>query len=357
MPGHQLTTDDRYLITHMHQHGFCDAAIARRIRGRKNKGSGVILTFIETRDGSDLVLKQYVWGHTSGGYIDELVQTSINDDPADAAEDNVESHYWVLQNANYNVMMLIDDSGTTVERYEYTPYGQRQVYFSAGTNDPLAMSPTSISRRVEVSSVDQPYGLCEIGHQGLYHDEESGLVYNRARIQHTRLGRFTQRDPLNQDQPGGGYQDGMSLYQYVRSQPISFTDPTGAITAKQISHCDQIRSMCHTRATSYSDFIQCDQDYNECLSNPPSPQDAVCSRPAGAFNYSPCMKQCCMEHDNCYMRYGCTSKSWPPPIGSSSGPSQCKCCNSNVKSCIAKCASKNGVVFAICPLCPILFPI
>lgn len=43
-----------------------------------------------------------------------------------------------------------------------------------------------------------------IGHQGLMHDP-TGLVYNRARMLHPLLGRFTQRDPL-------GYVDGMSLY-------------------------------------------------------------------------------------------------------------------------------------------------
>ena len=34
---------------------------------------------IETRNGSDMVLKQQVWGLT---YVDELVQTSINSDPS-----------------------------------------------------------------------------------------------------------------------------------------------------------------------------------------------------------------------------------------------------------------------------------
>jgi hypothetical protein len=40
------------------------------------------------------------------------------------------------------------------------------------------------------------------GHQGLMHDEENGLVYNRHRMLHPRAGRFMQCDPL-------GYVDGM----------------------------------------------------------------------------------------------------------------------------------------------------
>ena len=42
--------------------------------------------------------------------------------------------------------------------------------------------------------IDQPYGLCRIGHQGLAHDEETGLIHNRARIRSPRLGRFLQPD-------------------------------------------------------------------------------------------------------------------------------------------------------------------
>ena len=158
---------------------------------------------IETRNGSDMVLKQQVWGLT---YVDELVQTSINSDPA--ADNSCETAYWVCQDANYNVLGLVDSAGTLKERYEYTPYGQRTVFFSPGSNDTDLMAPTPISRRIPFTGgVNQPYGLNEFGHQGLYHDEESGLIYNRARELHPTLGRFMQRDPL-------GYVDGGSLYEY-----------------------------------------------------------------------------------------------------------------------------------------------
>jgi len=33
-----------------------------------------------------------------------------------------------LQDANYNVIGLVNNAGGLVERYEYTPYGQRTVY-------------------------------------------------------------------------------------------------------------------------------------------------------------------------------------------------------------------------------------
>jgi RHS repeat-associated protein len=170
---------------------------------------------IETRNGSDLVLKQYVWGVD---YVDQLVQVAVNNDPTDVTEDDVETFYWALHDAQYNVIGLVDDAGTMVERYEYTPYGERSVYYSAGADDPLTMSPTSMSRRIELGGVEQPYGLCEIGSQGLFHDEETELTYNNARYRLPRMGRFLQRDPL-------GYVDGLNLYEGLRSNPVNLLDP------------------------------------------------------------------------------------------------------------------------------------
>ena len=95
-------------------------------------------SIIETRDGSSNVLKQHLWG---AEYIDELIQVGLNEDPADQGEDDVETFYYALQDANYNLLGIIESDGDLKERYEYTPYGQRTVFKSAGTDDPLCMSP------------------------------------------------------------------------------------------------------------------------------------------------------------------------------------------------------------------------
>lgn len=171
----------------------------------------------EIRNGSDQVLKQQVWGLT---YIDELVQVALNDDPADVAEDDVESFYYAMQDAHFNVLGLVDATGSMTERYEYTPYGERTVYFSPGRYDPDAMAPTAMSRRWTAGSVAQPYGLNDVGRQGLMHDEETGLVYNRARMFYPRLGRWVQQEPL-------GYIAGLNLYQYNFSNTSKYVDPFG----------------------------------------------------------------------------------------------------------------------------------
>ena len=211
----------------------------------------------ETRNGSGNVLKQQVWGLS---YIDELVQTSLNHDPTDTTEDDCEFDYYALQDAHFNLLGMygLDETGREalfdyfpmagpenwvvadvfsqygklVERYEYTPYGERTVYFSAGGNDPDAMSPTGMSRRWTagaatgydwtLDSTAQPYGLNDIGHQGLMHDEETGLVYNRARMLSPGLGRFTSPDVLV-------YVDGMNYYNYLGSNPLIRLDPSGLV--------------------------------------------------------------------------------------------------------------------------------
>ena len=67
--------------------------------------------------------------------------------------------------------------------------------------------------------------LCQVGHQGLLHDREFGLVVNRARYLHTRFGRFTGRDPL-------GYVDTPNLYEYVASGPVGWLDLAANVSSQ-----------------------------------------------------------------------------------------------------------------------------
>lgn len=129
-------------------------------------------------------------------YVDAPVMT-YRDTNADGT---VDQKLYVTQDASFDVTATVDGAtGSVVNRFVYTPYGQRTVLTStwtAGTTDFM------------------------LGHQGLMLDSESGLYYNRARYLHPTLGTFTTRDPL-------GYVDGMSVYQYERGNSVASLDPSG----------------------------------------------------------------------------------------------------------------------------------
>ncbi len=102
---------------------------------------------------------------------------SINPDPyTDADMTSGDAHeYFALHDAMFSVIGLADSDGALVERYEYTPYGKRRVYKSAGLADPLCMAPTFASQRPTLpGDVPAAWALCDIGHQGLAHDARPG---------------------------------------------------------------------------------------------------------------------------------------------------------------------------------------
>jgi RHS repeat-associated protein len=112
-----------------------------------------------------------------------------------------------------------------VSAYDVSPFTDYQDHALSAANDPLVTYPaaTSYRNRAAVTAISST-ALCDVGRQGLIHDEElhsfGGLIHNRARTLHPTLGRFIQRDPL-------GYVDGMSVYEYAGSSPVTQTDRYG----------------------------------------------------------------------------------------------------------------------------------
>ncbi len=184
---------------------------------------------VETRSGGTsgggLVIRHQVWGLQ---YIDELVQVTVNrallDDPDMDASDpdhDVQAVYAVLD-PMFSLLGLIDASGDLVERYELDPYGRRQVFGPADANDTTLTLALNSPARVDAGSggsVEQPYALTDVSHQGLPLDENTSLLYNRARYRNPTTGRFISRDPL-------GYPDGMNGYASWHVVNITY-DPTG----------------------------------------------------------------------------------------------------------------------------------
>ena len=215
-------------------------ALGRRIRkmvvGEENPwkyfyydGHRVIEQHEDGPQGPELQ-REFVYGLN---YIDEPV--------AQYHEGGPDPHY-VFQDANYNVIALTDSTGALEQQYSYRPYGE-YVFIEDGNGDAYAGGDAIIQ------ALQTPHG-----HQGLWFDPETGLYYVRVRYYNPHLGRWNQRDPnetgsllagvlLRNAQnavvtaslsPGVQYADGMSPYQFVGSNSIHQSDPSGLYSYSEL---------------------------------------------------------------------------------------------------------------------------
>ncbi|GIW85567.1 MAG: hypothetical protein KatS3mg107_1227 [Gemmataceae bacterium] len=140
---------------------------------------------------------QYVW---SPVYVDALILRDRDSD----GDGTLDERLWVVQDANYNVTALLDDSGEVVERYIYDPFGQATV----------------LDAEWNVRSAGSAYDWLYL-HQGGRYDVTSGLYHFRHRDYSPTLGRWTSLDPLR-------YAAGdVNLYRSVGNNPLNSLDPSG----------------------------------------------------------------------------------------------------------------------------------
>jgi RHS repeat-associated protein len=171
------------------------------------------------------------------------------------------------------------------------------------------------------ASNDNPYQYTGRENDG------TGLYYYRARYYHPELQRFISEDPIlhagNPDVPymlPGLLRQPLSLhaYAYVDNKPLVFVDPVGLLGA----------------SGSWGGGTSGTWDDASSGNTWPgyTPQDWICSDPAGSLNQWSCTKKCCVEHDSCYQRMGCNASSW---IGNFTGRNKpCQMCNAVAVICM-----------------------
>ena len=106
--------------------------------------------------------------------------------------------YYYLYNAHGDVIGLTDESGTVVNSYAYSPWGEI---------------------RTQTESVKNP-----IKYAGEYYDDELDMLYLRARYYDPQTGRF-----ISLDAEKGSIQNPMDMnrYVYCRNNPLKYVDPSG----------------------------------------------------------------------------------------------------------------------------------
>jgi len=124
-----------------------------------------------------------VVNYTHGPRVDEVI--SIRRDG---------NSYFYLKDGLGSITSLNDSMNTTVNTYEYDAFGN-------------VINKTG--------SVNNPYG-----YTGRMPDNESGLLFYRARYYDPVIGRFIHADPI-------GFSGGINFYAYVANNPINKIDPWG----------------------------------------------------------------------------------------------------------------------------------
>jgi RHS repeat-associated protein len=141
---------------------------------------------------------RYVW---SPVYVNALILRDRDTD----GNGSLEERLWAVQDANWNVVALVDSSGDVVERYAYTPYGQAFIMNGA---------------YVEMTGggVDWRYLF-----QGGRLDPLTGATQFGARDYDPALGRWRTLDPI-------GFAGGdLNVYRAFANNPVRYVDPTGKL--------------------------------------------------------------------------------------------------------------------------------
>ena len=134
------------------------------------------------------------------GDADGVTKYTYGPDRLLSVDDPTEGKAFYLQDALGSVVNLTTPAGGILARYQWDAWG---------------------NVRSEVGTEANPFGFT--GHE---HDEESGLVYAKARMYDPELGRF-----LSEDAVGGPADSPPSLhaYLYAFQNPTVFTDPDGNV--------------------------------------------------------------------------------------------------------------------------------
>jgi RHS repeat-associated protein len=145
---------------------------------------------------------KYLWGT----YIDELVCQAAGS-----------SKHYPHRNQQYSTISLTDQTGTVVERYAYSSYGDILTLDSAG------------------ATVRTTPPLTRYTYTGREHDHEAGTYHFRARIYSATLGRFTGHDPSR-------YPDGANSYAGYFAPNLY--DPSGMRTGVDTEGVDVLGLCC-----------------------------------------------------------------------------------------------------------------
>lgn len=118
---------------------------------------------------------------------------------------NEEGYYYYRKDALGNIERIIDSTGKTIVKYEYSVWGE-------------LIEEKEIENKKIVE--DNPYK-----YKSYYYDKESGLYYLKSRYYSASLHRFISLDQTEYMEIGSI--TGLNLYVYCGNDPVNMADPEG----------------------------------------------------------------------------------------------------------------------------------
>ncbi|HMY45189.1 MAG TPA: RHS repeat-associated core domain-containing protein [Leptospiraceae bacterium] len=115
-------------------------------------------------------------------------------------------HIYITNQVSSN-HLVTDTNGRLVCKYVYEPYGKMNMNLTDTDPDKDGVQFIALKKFT-----------------GQEYDYETGLYNYNARLYDQETGRFLQPDPVHSEHVG---YDNYDRYQYVHSNPVNFTDPTG----------------------------------------------------------------------------------------------------------------------------------
>ena len=213
----------------------------------------------EYDENGTVTCKVYIYGN----YIDEILYKQNT---------AIATRRFYVHDHLFSPVALMGNGGDFKERYEYDAYGNCTIYTDEGVD---GIWLTADDTTASSSGQKNPYFFT--GRRVDYlNNDDLKLQYSRNRYYSNSLGRFYQHDPLGitprPQKPNvfgiiGQYKDGMSLYEYVRSNPVMNVDPWGLLEWIKCDCCKDIEAMKTSVKTACSqvDTTITDEKLRECI--------------------------------------------------------------------------------------------
>jgi RHS repeat-associated protein len=174
-------------------------ALGRRV-ARHSVSTGEHTVYFQS---GQQTIADYTAGTAANSPTYSYVYASYIDEPVMRASSGGSVKHYFHRNQQYSITALTDGSGTIVERYAYTAYGELTITDSSGT----LRTASAVNNRYTYTAREW--------------DSKLALYHYRARMYDSLAGRFCGRDPI------GYHGSEWNLYEYVNANPLSGLDSEG----------------------------------------------------------------------------------------------------------------------------------